>query len=239
MEQIPTKIVLLVSPRDSEEIECLRSPCCQEFNISFITVKKLSDAYLLLCDSHARVDIIGIDLDSIYDIIGTDLFDEIKALLTIVKTTFYCRAPGQMVPRSTIVRVGGLATMATPTAVIKDFDKMDNAIKGIFPCGPDFSQDEKRAALEDFFSGRHHIPKRIQTKFRSVGKTPQTDSEDIYLTPRQNQIFRLVVDRGASNKSIARTLSISESTVKLHLSAIFKKYGVRNRTQLAVFSKTH
>lgn len=58
------------------------------------------------------------------------------------------------------------------------------------------------------------------------------------LTPRQRQILALISKRGSSNKVIAKTLNISESTVKLHLGNIFKKYGVRNRTQLALFSQT-
>jgi DNA-binding NarL/FixJ family response regulator len=48
----------------------------------------------------------------------------------------------------------------------------------------------------------------------------------------------MVVDRGLSNKNIARTLTISESTVKLHMGHIFKKYGVKSRTQLAVFANS-
>jgi two-component system nitrate/nitrite response regulator NarL len=59
----------------------------------------------------------------------------------------------------------------------------------------------------------------------------------IQLTTRQKQIFEMVVDRGLSNKIIARTLNISESTVKLHMGHIFKKYGVKSRTQLAVFAR--
>ena len=58
------------------------------------------------------------------------------------------------------------------------------------------------------------------------------------MTPRQEQIHTLISTRGASNKVIAKTLNISESTVKLHVSAVLKKYGVKNRTQLALFSKS-
>lgn len=56
----------------------------------------------------------------------------------------------------------------------------------------------------------------------------------IVLTPRQREISDLIKNRGISNKHIARQLSISESTVKLHIGAILKKYNLRNRTQLAV-----
>jgi hypothetical protein len=65
----------------------------------------------------------------------------------------------------------------------------------------------------------------------------KTNSQEISLTPRQRQVFDLLSSRGASNKTIAKMLNISESTVKLHLGVIFKKYGVRNRTQLAIFAR--
>lgn len=56
------------------------------------------------------------------------------------------------------------------------------------------------------------------------------------LTPRQKEILAIIQLRGASNKVIARMLNITESTVKLHITSILKKYKVRNRTQLALFS---
>lgn len=56
----------------------------------------------------------------------------------------------------------------------------------------------------------------------------------IKLTPRQEQVTTLVCHRGLSNKAIASILKISESTVKIHISAILKRFGVRNRTQLVL-----
>ena len=44
-----------------------------------------------------------------------------------------------------------------------------------------------------------------------------------------------MVHRGGNNKSIARTLDISERTVKAHLSAIFRKLDIENRLHLALF----
>ncbi len=61
----------------------------------------------------------------------------------------------------------------------------------------------------------------------------------INLTPRQRQILDIIATRGVSNKNIARMLHISESTVKLHMSSILKKFGLRNRTQLALFARDY
>lgn len=57
------------------------------------------------------------------------------------------------------------------------------------------------------------------------------------LTPRQLVIVANVV-AGLGNKEIARRLSISEDTVKHHLTNIFAKVGVSTRLELALFA-TH
>ena len=61
-----------------------------------------------------------------------------------------------------------------------------------------------------------------------------SDSILLQLTPRQSQVLKLICHRGLSNKAIGNILKISESTVKIHTSAILKRYGVKNRTQLVL-----
>jgi DNA-binding CsgD family transcriptional regulator len=53
------------------------------------------------------------------------------------------------------------------------------------------------------------------------------------LTVREAEVARLVTG-GASNAAIASSLTVSEATVKSHLTRIYAKLGVRSRTQLAV-----
>jgi RNA polymerase sigma factor (sigma-70 family) len=50
----------------------------------------------------------------------------------------------------------------------------------------------------------------------------------LQLSPREREVFGLIVE-GRTNKEIAAQLSISESTVKFHVSAILKKCGARSR----------
>ena len=54
------------------------------------------------------------------------------------------------------------------------------------------------------------------------------------LSPREKVILRCITE-GASNKHIARKIDIAEGTVKVHLKAILRKIGVKNRTQAAVW----
>lgn len=55
------------------------------------------------------------------------------------------------------------------------------------------------------------------------------------LTRREMEVLKLLA-RGLFNKEIADTLSISEKTVKNHVSSIFKKINVSDRTQAAVYA---
>jgi DNA-binding NarL/FixJ family response regulator len=56
------------------------------------------------------------------------------------------------------------------------------------------------------------------------------------LTPRQEHIFTLLSE-GKSNKEIARTLNLSEATIKAHLASILKTLEVKNRTQAVVYAQ--
>ncbi len=57
------------------------------------------------------------------------------------------------------------------------------------------------------------------------------------LTPQQFKVL-VLVSEGQLNKQIADVLGISERTVKAHLSALFEKLGVRNRTQAGVLLRS-
>ena len=61
---------------------------------------------------------------------------------------------------------------------------------------------------------------------------------DITLSKRQKQLI-LLLDRGLSNRDIAAELNISEHTVKVHLWRLFRRLGVKSRTQTLHFARTH
>jgi DNA-binding NarL/FixJ family response regulator len=55
------------------------------------------------------------------------------------------------------------------------------------------------------------------------------------LTDRETEVLRLLAE-GKANKEIARELSISETTVKTHVSNILMKLDVPSRTQAALYA---
>ena len=55
------------------------------------------------------------------------------------------------------------------------------------------------------------------------------------LTPREREIA-VLVSAGMSNKEIAQRIEVSAGTVKIHLSNIFQKLNLSNRTSLAALA---
>jgi len=58
------------------------------------------------------------------------------------------------------------------------------------------------------------------------------------LTERELEIVRLVAS-GYKNKEVGQTLTISERTVKTHLTNVFQKLGVRDRVGLVMYALRH
>lgn len=72
-------------------------------------------------------------------------------------------------------------------------------------------------------------------KIKMEEKINKADSEEEYLTKREIEVLKLIAE-GLFNKEIAYMLNISEKTVKNHVSNIFKKIDVSDRTQAAVYA---
>ena len=58
------------------------------------------------------------------------------------------------------------------------------------------------------------------------------------LTPREREVLQIVAD-GLPSKMIARRLDITERTVNAHLTRIFERIGVSDRTQAALWAERH
>jgi two-component system, NarL family, nitrate/nitrite response regulator NarL len=91
-----------------------------------------------------------------------------------------------------------------------------------------------------FWLGREAIADVVQA-FQSVspGQVYQQNKQQPFgLTPREREIVASVVE-GCSNRDIAKKLSLSEDTVKHHLTNIFDKLGVSSRLELAMSALHH
>jgi two-component system nitrate/nitrite response regulator NarL len=87
------------------------------------------------------------------------------------------------------------------------------------------------------------LPPRLED-FRNVISLPANEqsmpgNEVIRSLSRRELVILRTLTEGASNKIIARKLVITESTVKVHMKAILRKLRLQNRTQAAIWARTH
>ncbi len=76
----------------------------------------------------------------------------------------------------------------------------------------------------------------VRTAPAAAAAPPAIDKER--LSPREREILTFLT-RGASNKEIARSLELAESTVKIHVQSILKKLNLFSRVQAAVYAVEH
>lgn len=100
----------------------------------------------------------------------------------------------------------------------------------------DSDLDELKNAITTVISGENYIQPKLIPALNKKLVSMDNDKEKIEsLTDRELEVLILVA-KGMFNKEIGITLDISERTVKNHLSNIFKKIEVSDRTQAAVFA---
>lgn len=100
----------------------------------------------------------------------------------------------------------------------------------------DSSYDELKEAIDVVISGNTYIQPSLLPALNESMEDYALDKERIEcLTNRELDVLRLISE-GCSNKKISDELTISERTVKNHISHIFRKINVEDRTQAAVFA---
>ena len=99
-----------------------------------------------------------------------------------------------------------------------------------------YSSDRLLDALRAVLAGKVVAPEFESTQAVTLPRpvaAGRVDPSKIGLTERQCEVLRLM-SRGKSNRDIASLLGLSEGTVKVHMTAIFKALGVSSRTQAMV-----
>ncbi len=97
---------------------------------------------------------------------------------------------------------------------------------GVVP--PDAPPEELGAAAAAVGRGLVVLPPSLAE--RLLGTPPAVEALSEPLTAREDEVLALL-GRGLPNKLIARELSISEHTVKFHVSSVYAKLGVTNRAE--------
>lgn len=146
----------------------------------------------------------------------------------------------QTFPESRIVISSGVASKK----------EVDNAIKegasGFFP--KTISGKAMIGGIKDIMDGKTFIPIDHNTEepmpsyYMDEGVAGFGDNEqegftgqadNTHLTPREKDVLKFLM-KGASNQDIADALDLKIVTVKLHIGNLFKKFGVKNRTQVVL-----
>jgi len=103
----------------------------------------------------------------------------------------------------------------------------------------DVEPDELLKAIHTVFEGRpaFHpmVTSRLLGEYNRLSMPVRKDDEIGLLTEREKEVLGLIA-QGESNKNIAHKLFISEKTVKNHITSIFRKLKVEDRTQAAIFA---
>jgi RNA polymerase sigma factor (sigma-70 family) len=97
------------------------------------------------------------------------------------------------------------------------------------------AREHLRTAYDHFSDfGMEAFAERARVELEATGERARKRTVDTLdqLTPQEAQISRLVAE-GNTNREIAAQLFISPSTVEYHLRKVFRKLGVKSRTQLA------
>jgi DNA-binding NarL/FixJ family response regulator len=91
-------------------------------------------------------------------------------------------------------------------------------------------------AVESILDGDTWLPSNMAEQVEQANEEDMAMAQQVAsLTPQQYKVLRYLHE-GLLNKQIAYELNISEATVKAHITAIFRKLGVYNRTQAVLIA---
>ena len=148
------------------------------------------------------------------------------------------RMPGPVIEAIARIATGGGPTQVLVFTAATDVDTaigaLDAGAKGYVLKGS--TVGELIGAVQAVHAGDTFITPSFATRV-VAGIRQQTrrreDAVAVRLTQREKQIVRLLL-KGRTNKEIAIALSISDKTVKHHMTALIQKLHVRNRTEVVL-----
>jgi DNA-binding NarL/FixJ family response regulator len=96
----------------------------------------------------------------------------------------------------------------------------------------------KAVSSGDYWIGGKRVVNLVGALHELMQKAAVPERKTYGLTPRELEVVGCIVE-GCSNRDIAKQFTLSEETVKRHLSNIFDKTGVSTRLELALFAIAH
>jgi two-component system, NarL family, response regulator LiaR len=93
-------------------------------------------------------------------------------------------------------------------------------------------------AIRGARAGQAQLHPEVARRLMQQVTTPRKMEAATQLTDREREVLQLLAE-GRSNKEIARSLVVSERTVKGHVSNILGKLGLQDRTQAALYAVRH
>lgn len=94
------------------------------------------------------------------------------------------------------------------------------------------------AAVRSAALGHAPLDPRVAVGLLPTSTTRDSQAPDVTLSAREQQVLQLIAN-GYANKQIGRALGISEHTVKVHVSNVFRRIGVNDRTTAALWARDH
>lgn len=141
------------------------------------------------------------------------------------------------------LRYLGLRCPEIPVAVISAHEERDVMMQALEHGASGFIA--KSSALPDIIDAVQRImlgdvvlPKGVDMQYPEAAVHTSFNEQLESLTPKQFRVLMMLVD-GKINREIADELCVTEATIKAHLTEIFKKLGVSNRTQAATLAAQH
>ena len=201
---------------------------------------------IVIADDHAMVRE-GLkclrELDNLYEVVGV-ASDGYECLDVINKTN-----PDIIILDINMPKLDGLQTLKimrqekiqSKVIIVTINDDVDYLIQALdYECNGYVLKNSEfgilKEAINTVVSGDTFIEPRLMNLLNSnLAKRDIKKSMIDALTKRELEILKLI-SKGMLNKEIASQLNISERTVKNHISNIFKKIDVSDRTQAAVFA---
>ncbi len=122
-----------------------------------------------------------------------------------------------------VIRSAAVACLKKNASSEELIDTINKASRGEYP-------------INDTFLTRPQIAQQVLKQFEDLSSiSPHAENVVAVLTKREQQILKYIAD-GNTNKQIANTLTISEQTIKNHVSAILRKLNANDRAHAVVLA---